>query len=303
MRIAIVFLVAFAAPALAHGGSFGEPRGGVPPGLANPPPPGPPRPALACDCARIDCPHCSAQDLAHGIRLADRTVRFSRFQLWNDFAVVRCTASFRAKKNKRPIEAYAALAPSALFAPLGGSILQRGQALASLRVDSREGRRKYLWAKSHGLDPFLLLRETPGRYALRAFPVRAGKDTVVTVEGFALAPPRVRGAPRVYRTGDLVVVVRDLAAGEKPKAGEFHDTVHARAVRFVAAAGASGLERAVDVPFAPDLRRAVQGDDTVLVALPPNAAMPPENGDATPPGDHEPTEPDPPPPPSDPAAP
>lgn len=300
MRMAIVFLFAVTAEVMAHGGSFGHgPTRGPPPGIG-----------LLCDCAKVECRKCSAGDLELGKRLATRKVTVERHQQSYDFAFVRCTTVFRAKA-KRPIEAYAVLSPAAVFAPTGGSILHANTRLTAKRAGAQESRRKYLWAKSRGLDPFLLLRSGPGRYGLRAFPVRDDYDTVVTVEGVVLAPPRVRGSVRLYRTDETWVAVRDLKPDEKPAPAEFHDVEGGRALRFMTTEGVSARypklsNSPVRVPFVRELKRAIEGDATALVALPANAMLPPEvgtrRGSSVPPGNREPIDP-PPPPPTDPGPP
>jgi len=278
----LLVVCALGSEVLAHGGTFSGPSGGVPPGLIVPT-------GLACDCARPDCSQCSHSQLMGSERLTRSEIAQKTTRRWNDFATLRITATFRGRVGG-PVEAYALLAPSALFAATGGSIRQGDSVLiGSLRM-SKDARRRYLWARQRGLDPLLVMRRDPGRYHLRAFPVQNDRDTVVTIEGFALAAPQERGAPRLYRTRDRVLVVRDTAAGRPLEEGEWADADSKRALSFHGLTAArqrygKSVDLAFEVPFVPALETALTGrgaaaagDKAVLVALESGAELPPRVG-------------------------
>lgn len=285
--------------ALAHGGGFRGSRGSVPPGLREPS--DPPPPGIDCDCARPDCLECSHAQLQSGERLARNDIAQAATARWDDFATLRITATFRASGG-RPIEAYALLAPSPVFAVTAGSIRQGGSELTAGLRTSQDARRRYLWAKRNGLDPLLVTRRNAGRYHLRSFPVRGDGDTVVVIDGFALAAPRVRGAPRLYRTGDRVLVVRDTNA---PRDGEVADVESGRGLWFgtmseVRARYGDRVDDAVEVPFVAAIETAITGegdaaasDDIALVALEAGAESPPRVGPVKPEQDPAPSPPPP----------
>jgi len=283
LAIAIIGLLALPGTALAHGGGgFRGPSGGVPPGLRAPDP-------LVCDCARPDCTNCSHAQLVSGKRLTRKAIARTVSRRWDDFAAIRIVATF-GTNAPRPIEAYAELEPAALFAVVAGSIAQSDSTLRASLRPSRDARRRYLYSVQRSRDPFLVLRAGPGRYHLRAFPVDATGDTVVTIDGVGLAAPRRRGAPRLYRTGDRVLVVSDGGSG-----GAFVDRDDGRELRFLPLAEAREQygDRAASaerVPFVRSLETAASGrgaaavgDATALTALEPGAELPPEVAEPPPP--------------------
>ena len=297
----LLIVCALGAEVLAHGGSYRGPPGGVPPGLRVPA--GLVSAGLACDCARPDCSQCSHDQLMGGERLTRSEIVQRTTRRWNDFAALRITATFRGRTGGA-VEAYALLEPSALFAATAGSILQGDSLLSSSLRTSKDARRRYLWAKQRKLDPLLVMRRDPGRYHLRAFPVRNDRDTIVMIQGFALAAPQERGAPRLYRTGDRLLVVRDTRVGRPLEEGEWADADGKRALSFHGLAAArrrygKSVELAVEVRFVPALETALTGrgdaaasNEVVLVALEAGAELPPRVGAPEPP-------PPPPPPPSE----
>jgi len=288
----VLFLAAFGGEVLAHGGSFSD-RGGVPPGIARPSDPVPPGPPpgipIPCDCARVDCPACSDGRLVSADALARNEVAQEITTRWTDVAAMRLTLTWRGQE-RRTVETHRRLEPSALFAVTAGSITQGDAVLVASLAPGRDARRRYLWARARGLDPFLALRLGPGSVDVRAFPVRQGGDTVVTLEGFALAPAERRGAPRFYRTGERVLVVRDTRAADPPRDGEWADAAERRALRFLNRAAArrrygERVDGATEVPFVPALETALtgrgngaSGDERVLVAVPADAGLPPQVG-------------------------
>ncbi len=285
--LCLLFACALGSEASAHGGGSWEGRRGRNPGI-------PISPGIECDCARTDCAFCSDGRLVGVKRLVCSEVAQRATRRWNDFAALRVTATFRAHTQWLR-EAHIRVAPSALFAVTGGSIRHGNSFLkASLRA-SQDARRRYLWSRHwsrrRGLDPLLVTWRAPGRCHLRAYPVRAKPDTVVTIEGFGLAAPKKRGAPRLYRTGDRVLIVRDAQALAAPlKTGEWADTAGQRVLSFHDVATArqrvgDRVDRAIKVPFVNAIETALTGhgtdaveNETALVALEPGAKLPPRVG-------------------------
>ena len=210
--LAALSVLLLAPDAFAHGGIFRC--------LREPSDPMPPKPP--CWCAKITCVSCFAKALATGDRFVSRKLSRTSLRRWNDFHALRITLTYRARD--RDVEAHSLIAPSSLFALTTGQVTQGNSTLTASHRSSGDARTDYMKSRRRGLDPLLLMRRGPGSYDLRVFPVRTDADTVVVLGGVALAPARERGKARLYRSGDRILVVRDLAPNAKGAAGEFDRT-------------------------------------------------------------------------------
>jgi len=282
--LSLLLVLVLTVSARAHGGGgYRGPPGDVPPRLREPSTPA--LPTIPCDCAQGGCRHCNDRTFTPEQPQLETTVAEQVLSRWDDFARVRFTFTFRGTAAG-PIEAHTPLAPGALFAATAGRIEQGGATLVASLAPAREARRKYLYAKENGLDPFLLLPLSPGRYALRAFPVRDDGETRVVLEGTLLSPARRKGSPRLYSDGLRVLVVEEFA-GKPPGGDLFADRSSGRLLRFFSLEEARrrygpGVDKATELPPLAALETAATGRgdaaagaEVVLLAV-DNAAVTPE---------------------------
>jgi len=265
--------VGFAGDALGHGGSFGHARRG------------PDRvPSMACDCARVSCPACSAPGLESGEGVSERTT-VETLGRWGEIGRVRIRTTFAAEVDPQFLEAAVRVEQAPLLAITSGTVRCVAETLTGVLRPSQRARRDYLWERDTRVrDPMLVLRRTASVVDVRVFPVSTRGTTTVELEGYVLLRHESPGGPRAYRTEDLFLVVLPPSADET--APDLVDDAGGRTVRFLSDVEMKALHpglvaRAVDVPCVPALRDAVLGtgdaavtESTALVALPSGSQAP-----------------------------
>lgn len=273
--LALALVAASAPAAYAHGGSFGHARS-VPYHA----------PCLPCDCGRADCPKCSAPGLETGLGLSKRETRTEVVEAWGEIAQVRVTTDFAAAEDRTFLEAFARVERSPLLAVTAGRVNCIEHDLTGVLAPSQGARRDYLWERDRRIrDPMLVVREGPGTVSMRVWPISVRGTTTATLEGFTLLAPPASGGTRIYRTGDLYLVVLPWTR-EVAKEADFVDEAGKR-VLFVLSKGVcrarfgARADAAVEVPCVPALRDAIRGRGdasvngaTALVALPAGAHAP-----------------------------
>ncbi len=265
-------LLLSAADALAHGGTY---RG---PGSWQPP-------SLVCDCAKIECPHCTSRQLVESRGISRRVADHRVVKRWDDLIQVRSTVRFESSR-KQFVEGYATLQHAPLFAATAGRIRVGKDELKGVMKASVKARRDYLWERQGNRDPLLVLRKDASSVTLRAFPISKSASTWAVVEGFALSDAIGGRGLRLYRTKDrylAIVSTADVAKGVKP---DFVDVGGQRALFFLDAKVAqkrygAATTKAREVPCVAALESAVRnhGVDAVtkhagLVAIPRGRGAP-----------------------------
>ena len=249
---------------------------------------GPPRPVpnIRCDCGHVDCARCSRPGLAIGSGLSTRETTFQVRRTWGDLAEVRIEARFQGANEGQLVEGHVRIAPAPLLAVTAGRIESQGEVLAGVRAPAREATRGYLWRRWRStLDPLLVRHASRGSVDVRAFPIRAEAATRVRLDAFVLLAGPGRVGIRIYRTGDLCLVIQPLSEAARAQA-VFVDEAGNRAlsvldVRTARRRHPDAWGRAVSVPCVPALEAVLRGggDAAVtpacaLVALPPGPMVP-----------------------------
>ena len=261
--------------AWAHGGGgFRGPRG---PTRA---------PSIRCDCACAACARCATPGLIDGEGLSVNETRFEVLRTWGELARVRITTTFETREKDAFLEGYTRVSPGPLLAVTAGFVRTGESVLVGTRRPSTQARRDYLWQRRNSLlDPLLVQRHAAGAVDVRAYPITPGVRTTVVLEGYVLLAGSAGTGVRVYRTGELCLVVAPLT-GSTAKSAAFVDTEGGRAlsildVRTCRRFHPKAFEKATPVPCVPDFEAVMRGTGeaavssaTALVALPPGRAAP-----------------------------
>jgi hypothetical protein len=313
---ALLLLPLLAEAAAAHGGRHAQP----PPLVER---------GIECDCGRVECDRCSADALARGDELLPVERSVTTVRRWGDVARCRTRLVLRARPERRATEAYVRLEPGPLFAVVAGELSNGDETLPARLEPSRDARRKYLFGRRFmNRDPLLVLRRGPGRIDLRVYPVSRDVAATVEVDGYVLADAPSSEAPRLYRTADRYLAILPAARDPHRSTAALWEKAAfwegGRSLHFLSRAECRerfGTDEAREVPFVHALEAAATGQgaqaasgDMALVALPPDAPLPPFIGPdrvvtlpgGPPPGRREPatvSDPEPPPPPPEPPPP